>query len=133
MYCYNDMSQIALQKGYRVGILLFRATNDIPVTSYKISCSYAWEDLKQMVDFVNEKYVIDSITKQKKCQLYAYGVSLGANQLGLYLSHVGSQTPVDGATLFSAPYDVWKGYKHFYEVAWLTSWIIGQFLSSTLL
>jgi predicted alpha/beta-fold hydrolase len=78
MMCIDDIAKAGLKSGYRVGVVLHRCTNNIPITSYQLSCSYSWEDISSMFDFVYQTYVIDSNTKQKKCKFYAFGVSLGA-------------------------------------------------------
>jgi predicted alpha/beta-fold hydrolase len=91
-----------------------------------LTCSTSWEDIREIVDHVNKKYVIDPITKEKRVRYYGYGTSLGANLLGLYLCHSKKECPFDAATLLAPPYDIIQNYEQFYNGSFpYYSYIIG--------
>ena len=75
----------ARKAGFKVCTMLFRGADGIPITSGKLSHSGAWRDAEYAFEYINKTYVLDSKTGKKATRLYAYGVSLGANILGLYL------------------------------------------------
>ena len=49
--------------------------------------------------------------------MYAYGVSLGAQILGLYLEKDPNESEkfIDASCMFATPWSILKGYKFFYE------------------
>lgn len=74
----TKVAQDASKLGYITGIPLMRACCGIPITSYKLSCSTSWDDVKAIIDYVYQKYVVDAKTGAAMRPFYAYGVSLGA-------------------------------------------------------
>ena len=67
----------------------------------------SYPDIEFAVNYVSKKYVRDPLTNEKRTRLYAYGVSLGAVHLGLYLGRAGKRASevLDGACLYSG---VWN-------------------------
>ena len=70
-----------------------------------------WRDIKEPIDYIYERYCcsFDSSTSPKKEAvrgIYAYGVSLGASMLSLYLTKEGERCPLNGAFGFGAPFDL---------------------------
>ena len=49
--------------------------------------------------------------------MYTYGVSLGANVLGLYLGKAGEKAKefIDAAMFYATPWSTKTGYRYFYE------------------
>ena len=49
--------------------------------------------------------------------MYVYGLSLGANILGLYLGHAGERAKeiIDAAALYATPWNLPKGHVYFYN------------------
>jgi predicted alpha/beta-fold hydrolase len=47
----------AQRQGYKVGTILFRCADGLPVTSGKVSYSGAWEDCKFVIEKVHKLYV----------------------------------------------------------------------------
>lgn len=136
-YTINPARAAAAQ-GYLIGVAIFRGCADIPITSFKVDCCSAWEDVRQIVDLVREKYVLpvnqDGLTTlETRRRLYAYSCSLGSNKLGLYLSKTGSQCPLDGAFLYASPFDLVRGANYFYTVNGWLSWTIGMYLNAEIL
>ena len=69
------------------------------------------------MEHIDKKYVRDAKTGKKATRLYAYGVSLGANILGLYLVKMGEQATqtLDAAILYGTSWNLVKGNKYLYE------------------
>jgi len=131
-YCMytHALAKVAQLRGFKCGTMLFRCTPTLPITSVKLTCSTSWEDIDEVVDYVNNKYVIDPLTKEKRVRFYGYGTSLGAQLLGLYLCHTKRRCPFDAASLFSPPYDIIQGWHKFYNGSFpYYAYLIGQFLS----
>ncbi len=61
----------AQRNGYKCGIILFRNTKGSPITSNKLNYGGAWPDLKLIMEYVYEKYLlIDKKTGKKRTRLY---------------------------------------------------------------
>ena len=78
MYLYGLLWH-ARAKGYKIGRIYFRASDEIPVTSNTINCFANWQDVKAVLEYVHKKYVLDEETGEKVTRIYAYGCSMGAN------------------------------------------------------
>ena len=107
----------ARAKGYKVGCVYFRTADEIPITSSKMNCFGNWEDFKTVLEYVHGKYVLDAETGEKQTRLYAYGCSLGANHLGLYLVNEGERATaiLDGACLYSTPWNTRDNEEYFFK------------------
>ena len=105
----------AKARGYKVGSTYFRTADEIPVTSNKMNCFGNWEDFKTVLEYVHEKYVLDEESGKKKTRLYAYGCSLGANHLGLYLVNDSERASsiLDGACLYATPWNTRENFEFF--------------------
>jgi len=79
----------ARKSGFKVGTMLFRGAEDLPITSGKLSYGGAWKDCKSIIDHIDAKYVRKDGNQGRKSRMYAYGCSLGAQILGLYLRKEG--------------------------------------------
>lgn len=79
----------ARKSGFKVGSMLYRGAEGVPITSDKISYSGAWQDCKAIIDHVHSKYVLTESKTGRRCRMYAYGCSLGAQILSLYLRKEG--------------------------------------------
>lgn len=92
--------------GYKVVTVLFRGADNIPITSPKLGYGGNWKDVQVAIEYVHRRYIIDPKTQKPRTRLYAYGVSLGALILGLYLGRVGEEAKnfLDGALLYSTPW-----------------------------
>ena len=114
LYLYGII-WLARAKGYKVGCIYFRTADEIPVTSNKMNCFGNWEDFKTVVEHVHNKYILDSDTGLKRTRLYAYGCSLGANHLGLYLVNEGRKAAeyLDGVCLYATPWDTKENEEFF--------------------
>ena len=77
----------ARRSGFKIGTILFRGSKDLPITSGKISYSGAWQDCKAVLEYVRSKYVCE----EKRERMYAYGCSLGAQILALYMIKEGKK------------------------------------------
>jgi len=94
-----------------------------------------WEDIDFAINYVNERYVRDPKTKAKRTRLYAYGVSLGGQVLLMYLGKVGKRASdaLDGATVFSAIWEVRKSNKWFLASCnGFYNWLIGKSVSASI-
>ena len=54
------MLHYAKGRGYKVGTVYFRCSEGIPITSPKINYAGAWDDLKCVIEYVDNKYVRDA-------------------------------------------------------------------------
>ena len=79
----------------------------------------SWKDIKFGIEFISEKYVRDSFSKEKRTRFYAYGCSMGATLLGVYLinSADSAAKELDGAVLYGTPWDFHKDENYFYNNA----------------
>ena len=51
------MLRNARKSGFKVGTICFRGSEDLPVTSGKLSYSGSWTDMKAIIEYVFGKYV----------------------------------------------------------------------------
>ena len=105
----------ARRSGFKIGTMLFRGSQNLPITSSKLSYSGAWRDCKAIVEHVHGKYV----SSEKRERMYAYGCSLGAQILALYMIKEGKRAcqVIDGAVLYGTPWSTSKGADFFYKNA----------------
>lgn len=68
----------ARKLGFKVGTVLFRGGEGMPITSDKICYAGSWEDAKTLVEYVHEKYLAKQKMAGKRARLYVYSCSLGA-------------------------------------------------------
>ena len=68
-----------------------RGSDGVPITSGKLCHPGSWEDCQVGIDHIAEKYARDPKTREKRCQIYAYGCSMGASVLGVYLIEASEQ------------------------------------------
>ena len=82
--------------------------------------SGAWQDCKAAIEYVHAKYIVTEKKKGNDIRMYAYGCSLGAQLLGLYLRKEGEKATkyLDGCGLYGTPWSIVKGEYHFYERAY---------------
>jgi predicted alpha/beta-fold hydrolase len=119
----------AQEHGFKCGTTLFKGSDELPITSAKLSYSGCWEDVKQTVEYVHDTYCVDQKTGEKKRRLYVYGVSLGANILGLYLVKEADRVSkyVHAALLYGTPWDIGRGSEWFYSNCFgFYTWVIGM-------
>ena len=102
-----SLVKAARRSGFKVGTALFRGSKGLPITSDKLSYSGAWQDCKAILEYARNKYV----SNEKNERIYAYGCSLGANILALYLIREGinANKVIDGAVLYGTPWSAAKG------------------------
>ena len=69
------------------------------------------------LEHIQKRYILDPKTGKKRTRVYAYGVSLGAQILGLYLGKSGKKACdyIDGVVLYATAWSIEKGHKFFYE------------------
>lgn len=57
---YTHMvASAAMKEGYKCGVFNSRLSEDIPITSYKVTCSYSSDDANEVIEFVYQNYVFD--------------------------------------------------------------------------
>ena len=59
--------------------------------------------------------------------MYAYGCSMGASVLGLYLVYANEEAgrQLDGAVLYGTPWNYFHGMKYFFESYWgIPAWFV---------
>ena len=96
--------------------------------SPKLNYAGSWDDLKVVVEHVHNKYILDKQTGQKKTRMYAFGCSLGAIILALYMALEGDRATryLDGAVLYATPWNTRDGFDFFCNNFYgLYSWAIG--------
>lgn len=105
------------KKRFKVGTILFRGGEGLPLTTSKLSHAGCWTDIREILQYVDKKYVRDSKTGRRRTRVYVYGCSLGAQILGLYLGRAGKEANdlIDAAILFSTPWSTERGNKFFAE------------------
>jgi predicted alpha/beta-fold hydrolase len=101
------MLKKAMENRYKCVIINFRGYSGVKLTSGKVFCSGLWEDYKEPVDFIFDKYCSGKEGTNKR-RIYGYGVSLGAAVLTLYLVSEGDKSPLSGAILYANPFNVRK-------------------------
>jgi len=115
----DNMYQIALikhiRKHFKIVTLLFRGSNGVPITSARLATPSSWDDIQAGIEYVSKTYVRDQKTGKKQCRFYAYGCSLGASLLCLYLIYgsKSSEKELDGAAMYGTPWDHKKGRDKF--------------------
>lgn len=119
LYVYS-MIKSATQEGYKCVVINFRGSAGVPLTSGKIYWFNSWQDLKEPIDYIHQKYCctvsLKSSQTSKKNQirgLYAYAVSLGGGILGLYLVKEGEKSPLNGVCGFGTPYALGQNVEFF--------------------
>jgi len=103
-----------LSREFTVGVVLLRGACGLPMTSGKLSCLTSADDAKEAIDFVYSKHV-SKTGGGRVTRLYAYGCSMGANILGLYLIQQGDKAKIDGAIMYGTPWNTDKSSKYFHE------------------
>ncbi len=80
----------------------------MPITTPKLSYSGCWKDVEEALEYISKRYTLDPKTKKRSTRVYAFGCSLGANILGLYLAKAGekAKSHIDGACLYATPWDI---------------------------
>ena len=115
------MYQIALirevRHRFKIVTLLFRGSDGVPITSGLLNHPGAWRDIQAGIEHVYEKSVKDGESGEKRCHFYAYGCSMGASMLGLYLVNDAERAGklLDGAVLYGTPWDYSKGWEFFFN------------------
>ena len=127
----NNLYQLALirqiRDKYKLVSLLMRGSDGVPITSPLLCHPGSWEDCQAGIDYIVDKYVRDPKTGEKRCQVYAYGCSMGASVLGLYLVHASEEAgrQLDGAVLYGTPWNYFHGMKYFFESYWgIPAWFV---------
>ena len=118
----------ARKQGYKVATILSRGAAGLPFTSPKLNCAASWRDIEAAFDYFYEKYGLDPKTKEKRTRIYAYGVSLGALLLYLYLGRAGEKTSkiLDGASIFSNVWNTSRSNPRFLARTYgLYNWLLG--------
>ena len=110
------MCWAARQAGYKVATILFRGGQGLPITSGKLSYSGCWEDIDHIFKHLSKKYVHDA-DGNKRVPVFAFGCSLGANILGLYLGKASDRATehLDGAATYATPWNLPEGHHYFYN------------------
>lgn len=117
----DNLYQIALlrelREQFKVVTLLFRGTEGVPITSGLLSHPGSWQDISAGIEYVANKYVKDSESGEKRCRYYAYGCSMGASMLGIYLVNESKRSAelLDAAALYGTPWDYEKGWDYFFN------------------
>lgn len=117
LYC-TALIWLARSSGFKCTTLCFRGANDMPITSGKLSYSGCWEDVECCLEYIAKQYnVRDEKTGKRKTRVYAFGASLGAQILALYMGKAGKKASdvLDGAVLYANAWSIRTGSKFFYE------------------
>jgi predicted alpha/beta-fold hydrolase len=101
-YLYSMMKK-ATANGFKCVVVNFRGAAGVKLTTSKIYSITNWQDVKEPIDFIHKKYC-SGIDDYKNRNIFAYGVSLGAALLSLYLVQEGGRSPLSGAIVFSSPW-----------------------------
>ena len=118
--------------GYKIVTVLFRGAGGMPLTSGKLSFIGCWKDWKFMLEYTINKYNRDRNGK-KRVKVFAYGISLGANVLSLYLGKVGKDALnyIDCAALYASPWSLYHGHRVFWEnYKGYSNYVIGHKLNA---
>ena len=134
LYC-TAIIWLARAKGFKCATLCFRGANDLPITSGKLSYSGCWQDIESCLNYIAKQYntVQDERSGKRRTRVYAFGASLGAQILALYLGKAGKQATevLDGAVLYANAWSIRKGSQFFYENFFgLYQWAIGMNFNS---
>lgn len=78
-----------MNRDFKCVFIQWRAAGDVPVTSSKLYCMGAWKDLKEPIDYINQKYCnrtgLSPLSKAPSRPMYMFACSLGAICANLYL------------------------------------------------
>lgn len=107
-----SMLKSAAQHGYKCVVINFRGYSGVQLTSGKVFCAGLWEDFKEPIDYIHEKYCSDKEGYNQR-NIYSYGVSLGAALLTLYLVNEQERGPLKGALIYSNPFGLKKNLSYF--------------------
>ena len=91
----------ARKLGYKCCTVITRGCSGLPLKTAMIS-NPDLPDTNDVIQYVHDKYIIDPKTGKKQQKLLAYGVSLGAIFLAIYLIKYGKNVPLDAAVLYGA-------------------------------
>ena len=58
----HHLANAAIKDGFKVGVILLRSAENIPITSFKVTTAVSDEDVEEAVDYVYQNYVIDPLT-----------------------------------------------------------------------
>ena len=76
------------------------------MTSPKLYWFNTWEDIKEPIDHIYQRYCCDAETGKKTRNIYAYSLSLGGGILANYLTKVGTHTPLSAAVIYVMPFNL---------------------------
>ena len=117
MYLYS-MIRAATQSGFKCVVVNFRGTSGIGLTSPKIYWINTWQDIKEPIEYISDKYCSGSDLQYMKRNIYAYSVSLGAGMLTRYLIESGDKCPLSGALSYGLFFNYQDNIHHFKNIAW---------------
>eukprot|EP00347_Sterkiella_histriomuscorum_P006268 403353420 len=92
-------------QGYKCVVVNFRGAAGVPMTSSKLYWLNTWEDIQEPLEYIYDKYSCDDMGKKVR-NMYGYSVSLGGSLLAKYLTIVGKNTPLSGATIYVMPFNI---------------------------
>ena len=55
----HTLAKAANKEGYKCGVVLFRCAEDIPITSFRVTCSTSENDASEVIDYVYQNYILD--------------------------------------------------------------------------
>lgn len=55
----HTLAKAATKEGYKCGVVLFRCAEDIPITSFRVTCSTSENDASEVIDYVYQNYILD--------------------------------------------------------------------------
>lgn len=135
LYTINLLKE-ARKEGYKCGTVLFRGADGIPITTPKLSCAACWKDAEFICEYVRNKYAKNAVTGKNDTRVYAFGASLGAVLLGLYLANAGEKAKsiLDGALLYCNAWNADRCNNYFYASGYgLYQRVIGMALNNKIL
>lgn len=97
------MAKEASQAGFKVVVINFRGAAGVPLTNGVIQWLGSWTDVKEPIDYIHRTYCLTQGGGEIR-NLHAYGVSVGASLLALYLENEGDRSPLKGACAFAPFY-----------------------------
>lgn len=91
---------------FKLVTLLMRGSDGVPITSGLLCHPGSWEDIQAGINHIVDTYSKDKKTGVKRCRVYAYGCSMGASILGLYLIKDGEEAAkqLDASVLYGTPW-----------------------------
>ena len=130
--CHKNLYTLLLaweawKHGFVCGSMVFQGAevDDLPVTGQRVNSAVAWDDATHMTNYVHEKYCMHN--KQKTRNLYAYGVSLGAQLLANQLGEEGKNSKYDGAILYAVPWNFEQSWPFVLKYGGgFYGWAVGQ-------